>query len=79
MLCPPVGKKKYSKLDIFHIYIDTSTYDEIERDIKSSFEDHLGVLGGTMGLFTGFSILSGVEILFFLAKLFLTLGRRRTS
>ena len=75
---PPVGKRNYSKLDIFHIYFDTSTYDEIERDIKNSFEDQLGVLGGTMGLFTGFSILSGVELIFYLAKLFLTWGRRIT-
>ena len=27
----------------------------------------LGLIGGTMGLFTGFSILSGIEILYFLA------------
>ena len=71
-LFSPVGKRNYSQLDIFHIYLDTSTYDEIERDVKNSFEDQLGVVGGTMGLFTGFSILSGVEIIFYLAKLFVT-------
>ena len=31
----------------------------------------LGLIGGTMGLFTGFSILSGIEILYFVAKFFL--------
>ena len=31
----------------------------------------LGVIGGTMGLFTGFSILSGIEIIYFAAKFFL--------
>ena len=31
----------------------------------------LGVIGGTMGLFTGFSILSGIEIVYFAAKFFL--------
>ena len=67
-----VGQRNYSEFDIFHIYLDTSTYDEIERDIRNSFEDQLGVLGGTMGLFTGFSVLSGVEIIFYLAKLFVT-------
>ena len=30
----------------------------------------LGLIGGTMGLFTGFSILSGIEILYFIAKFF---------
>ena len=28
----------------------------------------LGLIGGTMGLFTGFSILSGIEILYFTAR-----------
>ena len=64
---------------VFHIYFDTSTFDEIERDVRSSFEDQLGVLRGTMGLFTGFSILSGVEIIFYLTKLVVSLGRKRSS
>ena len=75
----PAGKRDYGKLDIFQIYLDSSTYDEIERDVKNSFEDQLGVLGGTMGLFTGFSILSGVEIIFFLVKLFFALLRSRKA
>lgn len=33
----------------------------------------LGLIGGTMGLFTGFSILSGIEILYFVAKFFFSL------
>ena len=37
--------------------------------IKVTFESSLGVIGGTMGLLTGFSILSGVEIIFFLIKI----------
>ena len=36
---------------------------------KVTFESSLGVIGGTMGLLTGFSILSGVEIVFFLIKI----------
>ena len=36
-------------------------------------EAALGLIGGTMGLFTGFSILSGVEIIYYLAKFFLSL------
>ena len=34
-----------------------------------TFESSLSMIGGTMGLLTGFSILSGVEILFFLVKI----------
>ena len=72
-----MGEVQYKGLDIFHIYFDTATYDEIERDVKNSLEDQLGVLGGTLGLFTGFSILSGVEIIFYLGKMFLTNSRIR--
>ena len=32
-------------------------------------EAQLGLIGGTMGLLTGFSILSGVEIVYYLLRL----------
>ena len=47
------------------IHFDTATYDEIEKDKKITLEAQLGLIGGTMGLLTGFSILSGVEIIYF--------------
>ena len=31
-------------------------------------EAQLGLIGGTMGLLTGFSILSGVEIIYYLLR-----------
>ena len=36
-------------------------------------EAQLGLIGGTMGLLTGFSILSGVEIIYYLVRLFVSL------
>ena len=51
------------------IYFDTATYDEVERDTKVTLESQLGLIGGTMGLLTGFSIISGVEIFYFAAKI----------
>ena len=50
------------------IYFDTATYDEVERDKKIKTEAQLSLIGGTMGLLTGFSIISGVEIIFFLFR-----------
>ena len=61
------------------IYFDTATFDEIERDVKVTLEAQLGLIGGTMGLLTGFSILSGVEILYFAAKWVFSLKRSRTD
>ena len=59
---------------MIQIYIDTATYDEIERDVKVTINAQLGLIGGTMGLLTGFSILSGVEIIYYFGKLFMSLG-----
>ena len=58
---------------MIQIYFDTATYDKIERDVKVTINAQLGLIGGTMGLLTGFSILSGVEIIYYLAKLFMSL------
>ena len=49
--------------------MDTATFDEIERDEKVKFTAALSLVGGTMGLLTGFSIISGIEVVFFLVKL----------
>ena len=41
------------------------------KDRAAKFVDQLSAIGGTMGLLTGFSIISGVEILYFLGKIVL--------
>ena len=56
-------------MKLVQIYLDTATFDEIERDEKVKFTADLGLIGGTMGLLTGFSIISGIEVIFFLVKL----------
>ena len=53
-----------------HIYFDTATFDLITKGTKNTLETQVSVIGGTMGLFTGFSILSGVEIVYFAIKYF---------
>ena len=58
-------------LQVVQIYFDTPTYDKIEKDQKVTLEAQLGVIGGTMGLLTGFSILSGVEMAYFAVRLFM--------
>ena len=37
--------------------------------LQVTLEAQLGLIGGTMGLLTGFSILSGVEIIYFVGKM----------
>ena len=51
------------------IYFDTATFDDIEKDKKIKTEAQLSLIGGTMGLLSGFSIISGIEIILFLLRL----------
>ena len=39
------------------------------KDQKAKDVDKLSAIGGTLGLLTGFSIISGVEVLFFMMKI----------
>ena len=58
-----------SSLHLVQIYFDTATFDEIERDKKIKFDAQMSLIGGTMGLLSGFSIISGIELVFFLVKI----------
>ena len=40
------------------------------RDKRNSFYDQLGTIGGTLGLFTGMSLLSMVEVMFLMGNIF---------
>ena len=58
---------------VIRIYFDTPTFDKITKDKKVKFVDMLSAIGGTMGLLTGFSIISGVEILYYIFHIFFDL------
>ena len=58
------------------IFIDTPAFDEVTKDVAATFTDRLSTVGGTFGLLTGFSLISGVEILYFLAKSIFSLLQR---
>ena len=57
------------KLRFVRIYFDTPTFDRITKDRAAKFVDMLSAIGGTMGLLTGFSIISAVEIIYFATKI----------
>ena len=61
------------------IFFDISTYDKVEQDKKMTLETQLGLIGGTMGLLTGFSILSGVEIIYYAVRFFASLRVRHAE
>ena len=59
------------------IYFSTALDDRIENDVSVTLGDQLNAIGGTMGLFAGFSILSAVEVLYFVMKFLFALSCQR--
>ena len=57
------------ELRFVRIYFDTPAFNKITKDRSAKFVDQLSAIGGTMGLLTGFSIISGVEIIYFASKI----------
>ena len=51
------------------IYFDTPTFDRIIKDAAVKPADMISTFGGTMGLFTGFSLISAVEFCYFAVQI----------
>ena len=56
-------------LRFVRIYFYATTFDRITKDRAAKFVDMLSAIGGTMGLLTGFSLISAVEIVYFGIKI----------
>ena len=72
-LYSPLGLQYKTNFTVVRIYFDTPTFDKITKDEKVKFVDMVSAIGGTMGLLTGFSIISGVEILYYVAQFLFSL------
>ena len=55
-------------LKVVEISFDTPTFDRITKDDAAKPVQMLSAIGGTMGLLTGFSIISAIEIIYFVIK-----------
>ena len=67
------------QLQTVQIYFNTGSFDRITKSAKTNFVSRLSLIGGTFGLFTGFSILSGIEIIFYLGKAILSVAGEKTQ
>ena len=56
-------------LKYIKIQFNAPVFDKVTKDRAAKFVDQLSAIGGTMGLLTGFSIISGVEIIYFALKI----------
>ena len=71
--------QKKPKLHLFKLYFDTSVYDRITKHERANFETRLSVVGGTMGLFSGFSLISGMEIVYYICKVCMGAYRKKRN
>ena len=51
------------------IHFDAPVFDKVIKDRAAKLEDQLSAIGGTMGLLTGFSFISAMEIAYFVFKI----------
>ena len=77
MIFLTLGFEWRNTLRYVKIYFETPTFDRIEKDRAAKFVDMLSAIGGTMGLLTGFSIISGVEIVYFATKIIVKIMRNK--
>ena len=64
------------KLVVVELYFETPTFDLISKDAKTNFVTQVSMIGGTLGLFSGFSILTAFEIVYFITRKFFELYSR---
>ena len=58
-----------NRLRFVRIHFDTPTFDKVKKDRAAKFSNMLSSIGGTMGLLTGFSLISAIEIMYFAIKI----------
>ena len=58
------------------IYFGAETFNQVTKDRAVKFVDEISAIGGTLGLFTGFSIISAIEIGYFGVKTILQIVKK---
>ena len=59
------------------VFFSSNTGRRTVKDVRMTWTEILGSVGGSLGLFTGFSLLSLCELLYFGGKVFCALAVRR--
>ena len=62
-------------LKYVRIYFGAWTFNRVTKDRAVKFIDEISAIGGTLGLFTGFAIMSAVEIVYFGVKIILQITK----
>lgn len=65
-----LAQKRFNEdITILNFFFDTPIITEITLDLKTSIFDMISAIGGTLGLFTGISVITLVEVMYWAVKL----------
>ena len=68
--CKSLGEKIITNDEaVLDIRLEGPTYMTLKRSLKVTFADKLGSIGGTLGLFSGFSLLAIMELIHWIFKI----------
>ena len=70
-------KKRLNQIAIVHFNFDSAFVTKVTKDAKVTTADYLSNIGGTLGLCTGFSIISLAEVIYWGLMVVLALGNNR--
>ena len=76
MILKCLGFGKEFSLKYVRIYFGAESFNRDTKDRAVKFVDEISSIGGTIGLFTGFSIMSSAEIVYFGVKIIFQIGKK---
>ena len=60
----------FQDIAILNFFFDTPIITEITLELRTNIFDMISAIGGTLGLFTGISVITLVEVVYWLFKFF---------
>ena len=64
------------RLEIVEIYFTAPNYDIVTKDARTDLVTKFSLIGGMLGLFTGFSFVSGMEVIYFILKYLINIHKK---
>ncbi len=67
-----IAKKRFEEnIGVLNFYFDTPIITQIQLELRTSIFDMISAIGGSLGLFTGVSIITFVEIAYWISRFFI--------
>ena len=64
----PATKRFQRDIAVLNFYFDTPTISQVTWELRTNLFDRFSAVGGTLGLFTGISVITLIEIIWWIAQ-----------